>query len=245
MRNDASKQGLEPFSCPGSTGWFIDVTVPGLIGFCMLFPLSLALSETLGDKEQAEGSDEDVGDVTQKRMTRATLAVRDDYSDSDEDHYVQFEDPGFFMGTRNKDHGDVFTASEDSDIQSGVPQGVQWEPVVEEHTSPRVERSSSEIPSQPLRRSARNTCWPIHYHNGTYLLYPYTFKGLYGIFDTDKTSEKLDSIRDTCDNGTWMQNVCPNIHPLQTVLAASFYQNCYATISFKNSVQLLMHWVMV
>ena len=138
-------------------------------------------------------------------MTRATLAVRDDYSDSDEDHYVQFEDPGFFMGTRNKDRGDVFTASEDSDIQSGVPQGVQWEPVVEEHTSPRVERSSSEISSQPLRRSARNTCWPIHYHNGTYLLYPHTFKGLYGIFDTDKTSETLDSIRDTCDNGTWMQ----------------------------------------
>ena len=105
-------------------------------------------------------------------MTRATPAVGDDDSDSDEEHYVQFEDPGSVMGTRNEDCGDVSTASEDGDIQSGVPQGAQEEPVVEEHTSPGVARSSSEIPSQPLRRRARNTYWPIRFHNGICLLYP-------------------------------------------------------------------------
>ena len=106
-------------------------------------------------------------------MTRASPAGRDDDSDdSDEEHYVQVEDPGSFMGTRNEDHGDMSTVSEESDLQSGVPQGVQEETVVEGLTSSEVDRSTSEIPSQPLRRNARNTCWPIRYHDGTYLLYP-------------------------------------------------------------------------
>ena len=141
----------------------------------MLFPLSLPLSETLGEGEQAEASDEDVGYVTQKRVARASPVGRDDDSDdSDEEHYVQVEDPGSFMGTRNEDHGDMSTVSEDSDLQSGVPQGAQEEPVDEGHTSSEVDRSVSEIPGQPLRRSARNTCRPIRYRDGTYLLYPQT-----------------------------------------------------------------------
>ena len=109
----------------------------------------------MGEPEQTEASDEDIGDVIQKRVTRATPAVKDGDSDSTEEHYVQFEDPESFMGTRNEDRGEVSTASEDSDIQFSVPQGAQEEPAVEEHTSPEVARSSSEIPSQPLRRSAR------------------------------------------------------------------------------------------
>ena len=136
----------------------------------MLFPLSLPLSETLGEREQAETSNENVDYVTQKRVTRASPAVRDD--DSDEEHYVQVEDPGFFMGTRNEDRGDMSTVSEESDLQSGVPQGAREEPVVEGHTSSEVDRSASEIPSQLLRSSARNTCRPIRYRYGTYLLYP-------------------------------------------------------------------------
>ena len=104
---------------------------------------------------------------------RALPAVRDDGSDdSDEKHYVHVEDPRSFRGTRNADRRDMSTASEDSDIRSGVPEGSPEEPVVKKHTSQGVDRSASEIASQPLRRSARNTCWPICYGVGTYLLYP-------------------------------------------------------------------------
>ena len=130
----------------------------------MLLSLSLPLSETLGEREQTEASDEDIGDVTQKRVTRATSAVKDGDSDSDDEHYVQFEHPESFLCTRKEDRGEVSTPSEDSDIQFGVPQGAQVEPVVEEHTSPGVTRSSS----------VRNTCRPICYRDGTYLLYPQT-----------------------------------------------------------------------
>ena len=112
----------------------------------MLFPLSLPLSETLGVREQAEASDEDVGYVTQKRVNRASPAGRDDDSDdSDEEHYVQVEDPGSFMGTRSEDRGDMSTVSDNSDLQSGVPQGAQEEPVVEGHTSSEVDRFASKI----------------------------------------------------------------------------------------------------
>ena len=160
----------------------------------MLFPLSLPLSETLNEPEQAVATDEDVSDITRKRVTRVTPAVRDD---SDEEHYLQFKDPIFFMGTRNEIPGEMARASEDSDMSqeaeesvvdeqaspgveasedSGVQSGVLQasdEPLVEEHTSPVVERSSSETPSPPLRRSTRNTGRPIRYRDGTYLLYPH------------------------------------------------------------------------
>ena len=162
----------------------------------MLFPLSLPLSEKLNEPEQAVVTDEDVSDITRKRVTRVTPAVRDDDSDSDEEHDLQFKEPRFFMGTRNEIPGEMATASEDSDmsqeaeesvvdeqaspgveasedseVQSGVLQAAD-EPLVEEHTSPVVERSSSETSSPPLRRSARNTGRPIRYRDGTYLLYP-------------------------------------------------------------------------
>ena len=162
----------------------------------MLFPLSLPLSETLNEPEQAVATDEDVSDITRTRVTRVTPAVRDDDSDSDEEHYLQFKEPRFFMGTRNEIPGEMATASEDSDmsqeaeesvvdeqaspgveasedseVQSGVLQAAD-EPLVDEHTSPVVERSSSETSSPPLRRSARNTGRPIRYRDGTYLLYP-------------------------------------------------------------------------
>ena len=64
----------------------------------MLFPLSLPLSETLNEPEQAVTTDEDVSDITRKRVTRVTPAIRDDDSDSDEEHYLQFKDPRFFYG---------------------------------------------------------------------------------------------------------------------------------------------------
>ena len=161
----------------------------------MFFPLSLPLSETLDEPEQAVATDEDVSETTRKRVTRVTPAVRDDDSDSDEEHHLQFKDPRFFMGTRNEIPGEMATASEDSDmsqeaeesvvdeqaspgVEASEDSGVQSdvlqaadEPLVEEHTSPVVERSSSEAPSPPLR-STRNTGWPIRYRNGTYLLYP-------------------------------------------------------------------------
>ena len=162
----------------------------------MLFPLSLPLSEKLNEPEQAVVTNEDVSDITRKRVTRVTPAVRDDDSDSDEEHDLQLKEPRFFMGTRNEIPGEMATASEDSDmsqeaeesvvdeqaspgveasedseVQSGVLQAAD-EPLVEEHTSPVVERSSSETSSPPLRRSARNTGRPICYRDGTYLLYP-------------------------------------------------------------------------
>ena len=141
----------------------------------MLFPLSLPLSETLNEPAQTVATDEGESDITRKRVTRVTPAVRDDDSDSDEEHYLQFKDPRFFfMGTRNEIPGEMATASEDSDmsqeaeesvvaeqaspgvessedseVQFGVLQAAD-EPLVEEHASPVVERSSSETQSSPL-----------------------------------------------------------------------------------------------
>ena len=105
--------------------WFTDVMVLGIMGLwtgtcCFHYHYPCQRPWWAGTGRSF------VDDVTQKRVTRAAPAVRDeDSDDSDEEHYVQVEDPGSFMGTRNEDRGDMSTVSEDSDLQSGVPQGAQ------------------------------------------------------------------------------------------------------------------------
>ena len=58
----------------------------------------------------------------------------------------------------------------------------------------------------------------------------YTFKWSYDILDTGKIPWMLDSVHDTCENRTWVSNVCPKIHPtcgpLRIMQASSSLGHC-------------------